>query len=86
MGDTQCLPWLAVTHYMYLGRCTVQGLGVWLAYYRRYIVAPFLSYPSVANKVWYWLRCVCTLMCDSLQHLGLSFDREMWFTDHIAVN
>ena len=55
-------------------------------YCRRYTVAPFLSYPRVANKVWYWLRCVCTLMCDSLQHLGLSFDKEMWFTDHIAVN
>ena len=55
-------------------------------YYRRYTVAPFLGHPSVTNKTWYWLRCVCTLMCDSLQHLGLSFDKEMRFTDHIAVN
>ena len=31
-----------------------------------YTVAPFLSHPSTTDEVWYWLKCVCTLLCDSI--------------------
>ena len=86
MGDTHAFPGQLSPITCIFGKMHSSRIVQCWHCYRRYTVAPFLSYPSIANKVWYWLSCVCTLMCDSLQHLGLSFDKEMWFTDHIAVN